>query len=281
MKVLVTGSTGQLGFDVVKYAPSKYDILAPSRSVLDISNKSSVESYLLEHRPDGIIHCAAWTKVDDAEIDTESCRKVNVDGTKYITDYCKIRNIPLIYISTDYVFNGEGNNPWKIDDATDPINEYGLSKLDGENIVRTHSKHYIVRISWVFGSNGNNFIKTMLNLSKKTDVVRVVNDQFGSPTYTVDLAPLLWEIFESEKYGTYHAHNEGYCNWYDVAKEIFEIVKADTTLVPITSNEYPMRAERPKNSRMDMSSIVCNGFKLLPKWDDAIKRFIAELDECM
>lgn len=278
MKVLVTGSSGQLGFDVVKYAPSKYDILAPSRSVMDISDKLSVESYLLKHRPDGIIHCAAWTKVDDAEIDTESCRKVNVDGTRYITEYCKSKDIPLIYISTDYVFNGEGNDPWKIDDATDPINEYGLSKLDGENIVKTHSKHYIVRISWVFGSNGNNFIKTMLNLCKKTDVVRVVNDQFGSPTYTVDLAPLLWEIFESEKYGIYHAHNEGYCSWYDVAKEIFEIVKADTTLIPITSNDYPMRAKRPKNSRMDISSIVCNGFKLLPKWDDAIKRFIAELE---
>lgn len=279
MKVLITGSTGQLGYDIVKFAPDNNTLLTPTRSEMDLSDTISISEYLLKNSPDYIIHCAAWTNVDDAESNIELCRKINVEGTKYLTDYCKIKNIPIIYISTDYVFNGKGVCPWTINDSTDPINEYGLSKRDGENIVKTHPKHYIVRISWVFGSNGNNFVKTILNKSKKSDTIYVVNDQFGSPTYTADIAPLVWEMVKYERYGIYHAHNEGYCSWYEFAKKIIEIAKVNVTIIPICSDQYCTRAKRPKNGMMDTSSLIDHGFKQLPEWVTAINKFVTELSK--
>ncbi len=278
MKVLVTGTSGQLGHDVaVCPEASGHELLTPSRKEMDLSDVRSAERYLALHRPDLVIHCAAWTDVDGAETDPEACRKVNVEGTRAIADYCGENGVPMMYISTDYVFNGSGERPWETDDPTDPVNVYGLSKRDGEDIVGRLPKHYIVRISWVFGSNGRNFVRTMVNLSAKTDTVRVVADQFGSPTYTADLAPLLWEIAESGKYGTYHAHNGGYCSWYDVAAEIFRVLGTGTRVIPISSAEYPVKAERPKNSRLSTDSLVSGGFRALPGWEDAIRRYIEKL----
>lgn len=279
MTVLVTGVTGQLGCDVVRYLDGiGYDVLSPKRSVLDLSNERSVVEYFDRNSPDVIIHCAAWTNVDQAEVDVESCRRVNVDGTQFIADYCMAADVPVLYVSTDYVFNGTGNRPWETDDETNPVNQYGLSKRDGEDVIRKLRKYYIVRTSWVFGSNGNNFIRTMMNLSSKVDVVRVVDDQFGSPTYTVDLAPLLWQIANSGKYGIYHAHNDGFCSWYDVAVEVFGMLGTRTLAIPINSSEYPSKAKRPSNSRLGTSSLTDGGFNKLPRWEDAVNRYIKEMN---
>lgn len=279
MKVLITGATGQLGHDIVKFAPDIHTLLTPTRNEMDLSDTTSVKKYLSKNNPEYIIHCAAWTKVDDAESNVELCRKINVEGTRYLTDYCKIKDIPIIYISTDYVFNGKGIRPWTVNDSTDPINTYGLSKRDGENIVKTHSKHYIVRISWVFGPNGNNFVKTILNKSKISDKICVVDDQLGSPTYTTDIAPLIWEMVKYEKYGTYHAHNEGYCSWYEFAKKIIEAAKLNIDIIPICSDQYCTKAKRPRNGMMDTSSLINNGFKQLPEWGIAIDKFVTELNK--
>ena len=276
MTVLVTGVTGQLGYDVVRYLSGiGCGVLAPKRSDMDLSSGRSVADYLDRSSPSSVIHCGAWTNVDQAEVDVEACRKVNVGGTQAIADYCAGADIPMLYVSTDYVFNGTGDRPWETDDETDPVNQYGLSKRDGEDIVRKLRKHYIVRTSWVFGSNGKNFIRTMMGLSSKTDTVRVVGDQFGSPTYTADLAPLLWQISGSGKYGTYHAHNDGFCSWYDVAVEIFRIMGTGTRVIPISSSEFPSKAERPRNSRLSTASLSENGFGRLPGWKDAVNRYIS------
>ena len=220
-----------------------------------------------------MIHCAAWTAVDAAEDDEDGCRKVNVDGTMNLVRECDRLGIPIVYISTDYVFDGSGERPWKEDDPVCPVNVYGKSKCDGETVVRSYFRHFIVRISWVFGINGKNFIRTMLNLSQKTDTVRVVADQFGSPTYTADLAPFLCDMVSTEEYGTYHAHNSGVCSWYDVAVETFGAAGLSTEVVPITSSEYPMKAVRPLNSRMDSSKFE-RAFGSLPDWKDAVDRFV-------
>lgn len=279
MKLLVTGGSGQLGHDVSVFASAKgWDVLSPTHAELDICDQYLVQSYFREHCPDAVIHCAAWTAVDAAEDEEEACRAINVGGTENLTEACRESDIPILYISTDYVFNGKGEQFWKVDDPTDPINAYGLSKRDGENAVKKYSKHYIVRISWVFGSNGKNFLKTMINLSKKYDTVRVVSDQYGSPTYTYDLAPLLCEMVVSGKYGVYHAHNSGVCTWYDVAVETFKAAGIDMTVVPITSAEYPMKAARPLNSRLDLDSLKKAGFSELPDWKDAVHRFVCELE---
>lgn len=275
MIALVTGSGGQLGHDVAEcLAYRGYEVLAPKRGELDFSDEGSVRAYFSSHSPDMLFHCGAWTNVDLAETETDACRRTNVDGTRFLAEECARLDIPILYISTDYVFNGSGERPWRTDDPTSPINQYGLSKRDGENEVLKYSKHYIVRISWVFGSNGKNFVRTMMNLSKKTDTVRVVNDQIGSLTYTADLAPLLIDIMKSGKYGIYHAHNSGCASWYEVACEIFRILGTGTNVVPISSDDYPMKATRPHNSRLDTSSLTENGFSQLPDWKDAVLRYI-------
>lgn len=278
MIALVTGATGQLGFDLVLCLKERgYETLNPSRNELDFSDKNNVDAYFKNNKPDIVYHCGAWTAVDLAESEIQKCRKTNVDGTKYITEACSKLSIPILYVSTDYVFNGDGQKPWEIDDITDPVNEYGLSKRDGEIIVSKYPKHFIVRISWVFGINGKNFIKTMLSLAKKTDTVRVVNDQIGALTYTRDLSPLLIDITEKGHYGTYHAHNEGFCSWYNVAIKIFELSDIRMKIIPIPSSDYPLPAKRPLNSRLSMKSITDIGLDKLPRWEDALSRFLNEI----
>lgn len=290
MKVLVTGTSGQLGFDVANelkkrgHSPIGADIKEGNCDfqtiILDITKKEDVEKKLEELSPDAVIHCAAWTNVDAAEDEANIpiVRKINVDGTKNLAEACKGIGAKMIYISTDYVFNGEGEKPWQPDDENyAPINVYGQSKLDGElAISKTLEKYFIVRIAWVFGQNGNNFIKTMLKLSDSHDTLRVVNDQIGTPTYTIDLARLLVDMVETEKYGYYHATNEGgYISWADFAKEIFSQTGKKTKVIPVTTAEYGLsKAKRPFNSRLDKTKLIKNGFLPLPTWQDALSRFI-------
>ena len=277
--VLVTGVTGQLGHDIVSNLSGKgYHLLSPTHAELDITDERNVEKYLYSNKPDLIIHCAAWTNVDLAEDEEQKCRIVNVDGTNNLAKYCKKMDVPMMYFSTDYVFNGVGERPWRIDDETNPQNVYGTSKRDGELIVRQLNKYYIIRISWVFGINGKNFVKTMIDLSKKRSELTVVSDQIGSPTYTADLAELVSSIIETDRYGTYHACNQGYCSWYDFAKKIFEYIGSDTVVKPIDSDSWPSKVKRPKNSRLDTSSLTANGFDQLPPWEDALKDFIDQMN---
>lgn len=278
MKVLVTGASGQLGYDTAEYLKKLgHIVLTPSHSEMDIVQNNTVLEYFKKNKPLAVIHCAAWTAVDLAEEQPDQCRMVNVTGTENIVLGCRMLHIPVLYISTDYVFDGTGTKPWKIDSPTNPLNVYGLSKLEGEQIVKGYPLHYIVRISWVFGSKGNNFIKTMLSLSKKTDVVKVIADQIGSPTYTVDLAPALYKLMLSGKYGVYHAHNIGYCSWYDIAVETFTVAGIKMKVIPISSKEYPTKATRPKNSRM---STICQPgeYFSLPPWKSAVRRFIMQYE---
>ena len=304
MKVFVTGVGGQLGFNVVNelkkrgYEAIGSDILDEVAAdcayvKLDITNADAVETAITEVNPDVVIHCAAWTAVDAAE-DEENIPKVraiNVDGTQNIANVCKKLDCKMIYISTDYVFDGQGTAPWQ-PDCKDyaPQNVYGQTKLDGELAVsNTLDKYFIVRIAWVFGKNGKNFIKTMLNVGKKYDTVRVVNDQIGTPTYTYDLARLLVDMAETEKYGYYHATNEGgYISWYDFTKEIFrqavemgrtEYAEDAVKVLPVTTEEYGVsKAKRPFNSRLDKKKLVENGFTPLPTWQDALKRYLKEIE---
>ena len=283
MKVLVTGVKGQLGFDVVKELKKRgYDAVGVDINEMDITDAEKVTEVITDVNPDVVVHCAAWTAVDAAE-DEENIPKVraiNVSGTQNIADVCKNINCKMIYISTDYVFNGLGTEPWQADCREyDPLCVYGQTKLEGELAVsQTLDKYFIVRIAWVFGKNGNNFIKTMLNVGKKFDTVRVVNDQIGTPTYTYDLARLL--MAETDKYGYYHVTNEGgYISWYDFTCEIFKQVGYDTEVVPVTTEEYGLsKAARPFNSRLDKSKLTENGFKPLPVWQDALERYLKEID---
>lgn len=277
MKVLVTGVKGQLGFDVVKELKKRgYDAVGVDINEMDITDAEKVTEVITDVNPDVVVHCAAWTAVDAAE-DEENIPKVraiNVSGTQNIADVCKNINCKMIYISTDYVFNGLGTEPWQADCRDyDPLCVYGQTKLEGELAVsQTLDKYFIVRIAWVFGKNGNNFIKTMLNVGKKFHTVRVVNDQIGTPTYTYDLARLLVDMAETDKYGYYHVTNEGgYISWYDFTCEIFKQVGYDTEVVPVTTEEYGLsKAARPFNSRLDKSKLTENGFKPLPVWQDAL-----------
>ncbi len=278
-KILVTGSSGQLGHDIANIlAGEKYQIIAPTHEEMDIVNSQAVKTYLSTHKPDLIIHCAAWTNVDLAEDKEYECRLVNVQGTKNLVDYCMKNCIPLMYFSTDYVFDGNGEKPWDVNDPTNPQNAYGLSKRDGELLVKKLDKHFIIRISWVFGINGKNFVKTMINLSKSKNELSIVSDQIGSPTYTEDLAVLVSEMIGSEKYGTYHACNQGYCSWYEFAKKIFEYINSDIIVKPIDSKSWPSKVKRPNNSRLNTSSLTLNGFHQLPHWEDALKRFIDQMN---
>lgn len=285
MKVLVTGVKGQLGYDVVNELTKRgHEAIGVDIAEMDITDKSSVDTVISRVQPQAVIHCAAWTAVDAAE-DEENIpkvRAVNATGTQYIADACKKIDAKMMYISTDYVFDGQGTTPWQ-PDCKDykPLNVYGQTKLEGElAVANTLTKYFIVRIAWVFGVNGKNFIKTMLNVGKTHDTVRVVNDQIGTPTYTYDLARLLVDMIETDKYGYYHATNEGgYISWYDFTKEIYRQAGYTTKVIPVSTQEYGLsKAARPFNSRLDKSKLVENGFKPLPTWQDALARYLKEID---
>ena len=285
MKVLVTGVKGQLGYDVVNELNQRGHIaVGVDIEEMDITDEQAVRSTILSVRPDAVVHCAAWTAVDMAEDEDkkDKVRAVNALGTGYIADACKAIGAKMAYISTDYVFDGTGETAWTPDcKAYAPLNHYGQTKLEGELAVSsTLDKYFIVRIAWVFGENGNNFIKTMLNLGKKYDALRVVCDQVGTPTYTFDLARLLVDMIETEKYGYYHATNEGgYISWYEFACEIFRQAGYATKVVPVTTAEYGVsKAKRPFNSRLDKEKLSEAGFERLPTWQDALHRFLQKVN---
>lgn len=279
MKILVTGVKGQLGYDVVNELQIRgIEAVGVDIDEMDITDAASVNKVIREAAPDAVIHCAAYTAVDAAEENVEVCRKVNADGPRNIAGVCKELDIKMVQISTDYVFDGKGERPWEPDDACGPQSVYGQTKYEGEMAVKEIlDKYFIVRIAWVFGINGKNFVKIMLNLSKDHDTVRVVNDQFGSPTYTYDLAKLLVDMVQTEKYGTYHATNEGICSWYEFACAIFEEAGVKVNVIPVTSEEYGAKANRPANSRMSKEKLTEMGFERLPEWRDALKRYVREL----
>lgn len=305
MKVFVTGVNGQLGHDVMNELnkrgyeglgsdiAEKYSGVADGSAVttmpyvsLDITDEKKVKKVIEEYKPDAIVHCAAWTAVDMAEDDdkVEKVRAINADGTKYIAEACKEIDSKMVYISTDYVFNGQGERPWQPDDKNyEPLNVYGQTKLEGElNVSGILDKYFIVRIAWVFGLNGKNFIKTMVNVGKSHDEVRVVNDQIGTPTYTLDLSVLLVDMIETDKYGYYHATNDDngeYISWYDFTKEIYRQAGMNTKVIPVSTEEYGLsKAKRPFNSRLDKSKLIENGFKPLPSWKDALGRYLKDAE---
>ena len=279
MKVLVTGVKGQLGFDVVNELEKRgIEAVGVDIQEMDITDAASVDRVIRETAPDAVIHCAAYTAVDAAEENPEACRKVNADGPRNIARVCRELDIKMIYVSTDYVFDGHGENIWEPEDERAPKSVYGQTKYEGELAVQELlEKYFIVRIAWVFGINGKNFVKTMLKLAETHDTIRVVNDQFGSPTYTYDLARLLVDMVQTEKYGVYHATNEGFCSWYDFACAIFKEAGVEVNVIPVTSAEYGAKANRPMNSRMSKEKLTENGFERLPSWEDALRRYIAEL----
>ena len=301
MKIFVTGVAGQLGHDVMNELEKRgiegvgtdlataYAGLSDGTAVtrmpyvsLDITDPEAVARTVREISPDAVIHCAAWTAVDNAENCPELCRKVNADGTRNIAEICRELDIPMMYFSTDYVFNGSGTRPWEPEDAYEPLGVYGATKAEGEVAVKENlSKFFILRIAWVFGKNGKNFIRTMLNLAKTRDHLTVVSDQIGTPTYTFDLARLVVDMIQTDKYGIYHVTNEGpYLSWFEFAKAIFEEAGIKTvTVAPVTSEEYAAKAKRPSNSRMDRSKLVREGFTPLPEWRDALKRYLEVLKE--
>lgn len=279
MKVVVTGVRGQLGHDVVLELNARgHETIGIDIDELDITDEGAVSEFFEHCRPDALIHCAAYTATDKAEDEPDVCRKVNADGTGNLARACKQVDARMLYISTDYVFDGKGSEPFFVDSAIAPLSVYGKTKYEGEVYVRELlDKYYIVRISWVFGINGKNFIRTMLRLAEDRDTVSVVCDQIGSPTYTKDLAPLLCDMAESDRYGTYHATNEGYCSWYELAKETFSAAGITMNVEPITSDKFPAKIKRPENSRLDKSMLDKNGFSRLPHWKDAVRRYVAEL----
>ena len=280
MKILVTGVKGQLGYDVVKALESRgYQPVGVDREEMYLMNNNMIQNLIMNLKPEAIIHCAAYTAVDAAEDNEELCRRVNAQGTENVAKVCQEMDLKMMYISTDYVFDGQGTRPWEPDDERDPLNVYGQTKYEGELAVEKYvEKFFIVRIAWVFGVNGKNFIKTMLNLGKTHDKLTVVNDQTGSPTYTYDLARLLADMIQTDKYGRYHATNEGICTWYEFACEIFRQAGMDVEVAPVTSDEYPAKAKRPANSRMSKKKLDENGFERLPSWQDALKRYLKEIE---
>lgn len=279
MKVLVTGVNGQLGHDVVNELEKRGIEAVPTDiKEMDITDADSVDRVIKTASPDAVIHCAAYTAVDAAEENETICRKINVDGTQNIANVCKELDIKMIYISTDYVFGGQGERPWEPEDERDPQSVYGQTKYEGELAVQnTLDKYFIVRIAWVFGINGKNFVKTMLNLSKTHKRLTVVNDQFGSPTYTYDLSKLLVDMVQTDKYGIYHATNEGICSWHEFACAIFEAAGIEMEVAPVSTAEYGAKATRPYNSRMSKDKLTENGFDRLPTWQDALERYLEEL----
>lgn len=281
MKVLVTGVKGQLGYDVVKECEKRgIEAIGVDVDEMDITDASKVEEVITAANVNAVIHCAAWTAVDKAEDEVELCTKVNVEGTRNIAKVCKKLDIKMMYFSTDYVFDGQGTEEWKEYDERHPLNVYGQTKCDGEKAVQDIlEKYFIVRISWVFGINGNNFIKTMLRLGKERGAVSVVNDQIGSPTYTYDLARLVVDMIQTDQYGIYHATNEGLCSWYEFACEIFKQAGLNVEVTPVSSDAFPAKAKRPSNSRMSKDQLDKNGFTRLPSWQDALGRYLKELNQ--
>lgn len=284
MKVLVTGVKGQLGFDVMQeLAKRGLEGIGVDVDEMDITDAEACRRVITASQPDAVIHCAAYTAVDAAETNMDLCRKVNAGGTRNIAEVCRDLDIRMMYISTDYVFNGQGTHYWEPDDEREPLNAYGQSKYEGElAIEELLEKYFIVRIAWVFGVNGKNFIRTMLRLGKERGAVSVVDDQIGSPTYTYDLARLLVDMIQTEKYGRYHATNEGLCSWYDFAVEIFRQAGMDEVRVtPVSTREYtamyPGQAKRPMNSRISKEKLTLNGFERLPAWQDALHRYLEEI----
>ena len=283
MRILVTGAKGQLGYDVLRELSLRnyLDVWGIDKDELDITDSVAVKQLITKYNPDVIMHNAAWTAVDKAEECPEMCKKVNVIGTRNISKVAQKIGAKLVYISTDYVFNGEGEKFFEVDDIKKALSVYGKTKYEGELEAQKCDKHFIVRISWVFGINGNNFIKTMLRLAETKTELNVVGDQIGSPTYTRDLAKLLCDMIETEKYGTYHATNEGICSWAEFAKKIFELAKINTIKVnSVTTQDYlklvPQQASRPLNSRLSKKSLDNAGFNRLPSWEDATERFIKD-----
>lgn len=275
-QILVTGINGQLGYDVVKELNKRgYKAIGVDREQMDLTDSEAIKRNIYNNKIDGIIHCAAYTAVDAAEDNVNMCEAVNALAVKEIALCAKELDIPIIYISTDYIFDGKKKGEYVETDSALPLNVYGRTKYEGEEFVRNIAdKYYIVRISWGFGKNGNNFIDTMVRLSKDRDELNVVYDQIGSPTYTKDLAPLLVDMIENDKYGTYHVTNDGVCSWYEFAKEIFNILNIDIKINPITTNMYNTKATRPLNSRMSKEKLEKQGFKMLRHWKDALKEYL-------
>lgn len=279
MKILVTGYNGQLGYDVVKELNSRsVECRGVDREDFDITDRDETVGYICDYAPDAVIHCAAYTAVDRAEDDEENCRKVNADGTENIAVACEKLRAKMLYVSTDYVYGGDGEAPFETDSPTNPKNVYGVTKLEGEKAVMKYiDKFFIVRTSWVFGINGNNFVKTMLRLGDEKENLNVVCDQVGSPTYTPDLARLICDLIVTEKYGIYHGTNENFCSWAEFAAEIMKLGGKKTVINPVPSSEYPTKAERPHNSRLSKKCLDEAGIKRLPTWQDALKRFLKEM----
>lgn len=278
MKVLVTGCKGQLGYDVIRDLNSRgIECKGVDIEDFDITDAKQTDSYIEEYNPTVVVHCSAFTAVDIAEKEQEKCYKVNVDGTDNIAKACKKINAVMFYISTDYVYPGTGDCFYEVGDETAPLSTYGKTKLLGEqNVQNNLDKYYIIRISWAFGINGNNFVKTMLRLAETNDEITVVNDQIGSPTYTRDLARLIGDMMQTDKYGVYQATNEGICSFADFAEEIFEQAKMSAKVIRVTSEEYNSAAVRPKNSRMSKEKLDKMGYNRLPNWKDALKRYLEE-----
>lgn len=276
MRVLVTGAKGQLGHDVMnELAKRGHEGVGVDVQEMDITDPEAVDKVITEAKVDSVIHCAAYTAVDNAEDQADICRRVNAYGTENIAKVCKKLDIPMLYLSTDYVFDGEGTRPWEPDDKRDPLNVYGQTKYEGELAIEENlEKYFIVRIAWVFGVNGKNFIKTMLNLAQNHDTLTVVDDQVGSPTYTYDLSRLLVDMIETDKYGRYHATNEGLCTWYEFAVEIFRQAGVQVKVVPVSSEEFKAKAKRPHNSRLNKDKLDEMGFERLPSWQDALSRYL-------
>ena len=276
MKVLITGVSGQLGYDAAKVLWERgKDCRGVSSKELDITDRDAVLRALSEYRPDAVLHCAAYTKVDRAEDEANLCMRVNAEGTRNVALACRACGAKMVYISTDYVFPGTGTTPWETDDPTGPLNIYGHSKLAGEQAVRELLEQYfIVRTSWVIGAHGNNFVKIMLRLAETHDRLHVVDDQIGSPTFTTDLAPLLCDMLFTEKYGVYHATNEGFCSWAELAEAVFRLTGKDVAVHHVSTEDYGAKALRPKNSRLSKASLDENGFKRLPDWDTSLAQYL-------
>lgn len=273
-KILVTGGSGQLGYDLVKKLKEKnYEVLAPSSSEMNIMDEKSVTEVIEKFAPNIIFHCAAYTAVDKAEDEQEACYNINVNGTQNIVNVAKKINAKIVYISTDYVFDGTKDGIYTEEDKTNPINYYGYTKYCGEEIVKKIEDYLIVRISWVFGINGKNFIKTMLNLSQTKEEISVVSDQIGSPTFTEDLSDLLIRMIENNKYGIFHATNEDYCSWYEFAKYIFEINNINIKVNPILTKDYKTAAKRPLNSKLSKDKLESENLEKMPNWQDATRRY--------
>ena len=281
MKILVTGVCGQLGHDVTEeLLKNGIEAIPCDREEFDLTDKESTQKFILENKPEGVIHCAAYTAVDKAEDEEEICRKINAEGSLYIAEACEKIGAKMIYISTDYVFGGDGEEAYEPSDEKNPQNVYGVTKLEGEkNALENCSKTFVVRTSWVYGINGNNFVKTMRRLAETKDELNVVADQIGSPTYTKDLSVLLVQMIQTEKYGVYHATNEGFMSWAEFAESIMKKSGLSTKINHIPTSEYPVKAKRPLNSRLSKKCLTENGFGLLPTQDDALTRYIEELNK--